>query len=78
MKKLLNGIKAWRWWKQRQWNRRTRQLCLLVIRIDCAMAKEKWPSYKKKQRWRDIIKHPRARDAAFMQIYKTLGGMETQ
>jgi hypothetical protein len=74
MKKLLYKIKAWRWWKQRQWNRRTRQLCLLVIRIDCAMAKEKWPSWKKRQWWRDIIKHPRARDAAFTQIYKTLGG----
>lgn len=74
MKKLLYKIKAWRWWKERQWRKRSRQLCLLVIRIDCAMAKEKWPSWKKKQWWNDIIKHPRARDAAFTQIYNTLGG----
>lgn len=68
---MSNPINRFREWR---WQRLARKLCLLVIRIDCAMKREQWPSWKRRQWWRDIIKHPRARDAAFTQIYKSLGG----
>lgn len=68
MKNPIHKFKAWKW------RRMSRRLCLLVIRIDCAMKHEGWPAWKKRQWWRDVIKSPRARDAAFTSIYKALGG----
>lgn len=67
---MKNPINKWREWR---WRRRQRQACLLFLTLDRAMTRERWPSWKRRQFWRDVIKHPLARAAAFSAIYTTLG-----
>ncbi len=51
---------------------RLKKLVRLHLKIDEAMMKRAWPSWKRKQWWNDFIKSPTARKEFCMELFNDL------